>query len=132
MDQIERRDESAELPYWMLLGDNPWYAELSDPPQEFILVGGREVSVARSFAQGIHIVDMEYWPRWVHAIGILAIPFISFGILQTLRLSLQIHEVDLLPTSCPIFIVRLKGMIILRTTNFELAREVIRHQIMKR
>ena len=128
MSQIQKVIESAEFPYWMCLGDDPWCSELNDPHQEFILVANREVRVARSFAQGVHIIDMEYWPRWFEALGTVAIPLMVTGVVRERKISLQIRDIDI----SPIFIVRLKGYVILRTTNFELAREMVRYEIMKR
>lgn len=132
MGQIRTREESSDFPLWAQLGDHPWYLETNETPQDIILVEGREVQVTCSLAQGIHIIDMEYWPRWVETIGILAIPLIWIGMVRPRQLSLHVHEVDLLPTSSPICFVRQKGFTLLRTTNFELAREVVRHQIARR
>lgn len=125
-------DEVGEFPFWMRLGDDPWCGEVNDPPHEFILVDGREVLVEQSLARGVLIVDLKFWGSWVLLFGWLAIPFIGLGWLRQHQITMQIFHLELLPCSNPAFVVRLKGTEILRTTEFELARNQIRLEIEKR
>lgn len=131
-DQTETASELVgDFPFWMRLGDQPWCDDLNDPPHEYVLVDGREVLVERSLAQGIHIVDLKFWSWWVIRLGFVAIPFMGLGWLRQHQISLRIHNLGL-TASKPTFVARVKKVEILRTTDFELARDLIRREIKKR
>ena len=130
--QISSVNEVDEFPFWMRLADEPWCGEVNDPPQEFILVEGRSVSVARSFVRGVHVVDLTFWGRVVNRMGMFAIPFIAVGWAREKRITLQIHHLGPITAIRPDFVVRVDGRVILRTTFFDLAREQIRFEITKR
>ncbi len=123
VNQIE--DELEEdLPFYVRLGDYPWPSEAQDPPREFLLVHGREVGVSQSYIGGTHRVLLTYWPSWVEWLEWAAIPLILFGLARQHKLTLDI-------TAERMFLVRVKDQIVLRTANFDHARESVRQQIEK-